>query len=114
MVRKLRTADSPRGASEFLTEAMGYNNLLGFPYLYGHSVATLERLMGQFGFRSEGMLNSELLTLPLPENPDWVEAEGRAISNEVRMLARSVLANRQGVLTGPWIEVWFRLAIANQ
>jgi SAM-dependent methyltransferase len=102
------------GASEFLTQAMAYNNLLGFPYLYGHSVATLERLIQQFGFRSEGMLNSELLILPLPENPDWVDAEERAINNEMRMLARSVLANRQGVLTGPWIEVWFRLALANQ
>jgi SAM-dependent methyltransferase len=102
------------GASEFLMQAMAYNNLLGFPYLYGHSVATLERLMRQFGFRSEGMLNSELLTLPLPENQGWVEAEERAISNDIRMLARSVLANRDGVLTGPWIEVWFRLATANQ
>lgn len=101
-------------AAEFLTEAMGYNNLLGFPYLYGYSAATLERLMEQFGFRSEGMLNSELITLPLPENPDWVEAEERAISNEVRMLARSVLSNREGVLTGPWIEMWFRSGIANQ
>jgi hypothetical protein len=60
------------------------------------------------------MLNSELITLPLPENPDWVEAEERAISNEVRMLARSVLSNREGVLTGPWIEMWFRSGIANQ
>jgi hypothetical protein len=60
------------------------------------------------------MLNSELLTLPLPENPDWVDVEERAINNETRMLARSVLANGQGLLTGPWIEVWFRLAIANQ
>ncbi len=87
---------------------MGYNNLLGFPYLYGHSRSTLERLIEPFGFRPEGMLNSELLTLPLPENPDWVEREERAINAEIRLLARSVLANHDGALTGPWIEVWFR------
>ncbi|MGI8958376.1 MAG: methyltransferase domain-containing protein [Bryobacteraceae bacterium] len=96
------------GAAEFLAEAMGYNNLLGFPYLYGYSAVTLDRLVKQFDFRCEGMLNSELLTLPLPENPDWVEKEEHAISHEVRMLASSVLANREGTLAGPWIEVWFR------
>ena len=96
------------GATEFLIEAMGYNNLLGFPYLYGHSRATLERLIQSFGFRPEGMLNSELITLPLPENPEWVEQEEHAINNEVKMLARSVLSGGRHELLGPWIEVWFR------
>jgi len=108
----LREEGLRSGAAKFLMEAMGYNNLLGFPYLYGYSAATLERLIEQFGFRSEGMLNSELITLPLPHNPDWVEEEEQAISNEVRMLARSVLTNPVGVLAGPWIEVWLRFTIA--
>jgi SAM-dependent methyltransferase len=94
-------------AVEFLIEAMGYNNLLGFPYLYGHGRATLERLIQPFGFGVEGMLNSELLTLPLPAEPQWVAEEERTINSEVRMLAGSLLA-RAGTLTGPWIEVWFR------
>ena len=97
-----------RQATEFLIEAMGYNNLLGFPYLYGHSAATLDRLVEPFGFQLEGTLNSELITLPLPENPDWVEQEERRINTKMRMLSRSVLADHAGVLTGPWIEVWFR------
>jgi hypothetical protein len=49
-----------------------------------------------------------LITLPLPQNREWVDEEERAISAEVRMLAHSVLVNREGTLTGPWIEVWFR------
>jgi len=106
--------DIRSGAAEFLTQTMAYNNLLGFPYLYGYSAATLERLIEQFGFRCEGMLNSELITLPLPESPDWVEQEERAINREVRMLARSVLADREGALTGPWIEVWLRSGVASQ
>lgn len=104
----LATPDLRSGAAEFLAQAMGYNNLLGFPYLYGYSAATLERLVQQFGFRPEGMLNSELITLPLPENPEWVESEERAINDEVSMLASSVLANREGTLAGPWIEARFR------
>lgn len=93
---------------EFVTEAMAYNNLLGFPYLYGHSQATLRRLVEPAGFRADGMLNSELLTLPLPENPQWVEHEERTVNSETRMMAHSVLASGSGVLAGPWIEVWFR------
>jgi hypothetical protein len=96
-----------RGA-EFLVDAMGYNNLLAFPYLYGHSRTTLERLIEPHGFRCDGFLNSELITLPLPENPPWVDEEERTINHEVKMLARSVLADQKGVLAGPWIEVWFR------
>ena len=87
---------------------MGYNNLLGFPYLYGHSAATLDRLVKPFGFQLEGTLNSELITLPLPENPEWVEREEHRMNAEMRMLSHSVLANHDDVLTGPWIEVWFR------
>lgn len=107
----LRRTDLQPGASNFLVEAMGYNNLLGFPYYYGHSRATLERLIEPFGFRCEGVLNSELLTLPLPENPPWVEREEQLIGNEIRLLARSVLSNAKGVLAGPWIEIWFRSGV---
>lgn len=93
---------------ELLAEAMAYNNLLGFPYLYGHSRATLERLIEPRGFRFELALNSELLTLPLPAHPDWAAREGRAINDQIHLLAGSVLRDRKGVLTGPWIELAFR------
>jgi SAM-dependent methyltransferase len=93
---------------DFLLRVMGYNNLLGFPYLYGYSGDTLTRLIQPYGFRYESALNSELLTFPLPENPEWVEKEERAINKGVRLLANSVLADGSGDLIGPWIEVWFR------
>ncbi|MDQ2842286.1 MAG: class I SAM-dependent methyltransferase [Acidobacteriota bacterium] len=95
-------------AARFLLEALAYNNLLGFPYRYGYSRSPLERLIEPFGFRCEGMLNSELLTLPLPESPEWVKREERNIQKGVDLLAGSVLRNRQGELAGPWIELGFR------
>jgi SAM-dependent methyltransferase len=97
-------------AKELLRKAMAYNNLLGFPYLYGHSRGTLNRLIERFGFPFENGLNSELLTLPLPENPEWVEQEEHVINDEMRLLAGSLLSDTHGVLTGPWIEVWYRRA----
>lgn len=95
-------------ARQFLIEAIAYNNLLAFPYKYGYSGATLERLIAPFGFRCEGTLNSELITLPLPEDPDWVKQEERTIQEGVELLARSVLRSAKGELAGPWIELWFR------
>jgi len=104
----LRGAGLTPAASRFLVEAMAYNNLLGFPYKYGYSGATLGRLIEPFGFRCEGTLNSELITLPLPEDPDWVVQEEQSIQEGVQLLARSVLRNQEGELAGPWIELWFR------
>jgi SAM-dependent methyltransferase len=104
----LRDPRLPAAAGQFLIEAMAYNNLLAFPYQYGYNAAALGRLIEPFGFRCEGTLNSELLTLPLPEDPDWVLREERTIQEGVHLLAHSVLRNREGELAGPWIELWFR------
>jgi SAM-dependent methyltransferase len=104
----LRGSELQPETEQFLLDAMGYNNLLGFPYLYGYNRATLERLIEPYGFQLEGMLNSELLTLPVPDKSPEVSQEERIINAETRMLANSVLANSGGVLAGPWIELWFR------
>lgn len=98
------------GAKEFLLDAMGYNNILGFPYLYGHNRATLERLIEPYGFRFSAILNSELLTLPLPQNPVWVEQEERAINSKMRLLSNSIIADTAGTFTGSWVEARFEAA----
>lgn len=104
----LRDTDLRQGAQEFLIEAMGYNNLLGFPYFYGYSRATLERLIAPRGFQTEGVLNSELLTLPIPEKSSAIAKEEREINHEMRLVADSLIVDVQGAIAGPWIEVWFR------
>jgi SAM-dependent methyltransferase len=108
MCQQLLSDGVTEAATQFLIEALGYNNLLGFPYLCGHSAATLQRLIEPFGFRLEHSLNSELITFPLPESSKSVEDEERRINAEVRLLSRSLLSNHAGVLTGSWIEVSFR------
>jgi 2-polyprenyl-3-methyl-5-hydroxy-6-metoxy-1,4-benzoquinol methylase len=106
--RLLREADLEPSAKEFLVGVMGYNNLLGFPYRYGHSSATLQRLIEPHGFRLKGSLQSELLTFPLPENPCWVEQEKKTVSERLRLLAKSVAGDLTEALTAPWIEAWFQ------
>lgn len=111
MCQKL-LADSgiDRSTAEFLIEALGYNNLLGFPYLCGHSTTTLERMISPFGFKLEKTVNSELITLPLPATQQWVTDEEFRINAQVRGMSRSSLEH-QGVLTGSWIEVSFRRVV---
>lgn len=92
---------------DFVERALGYNNLLGFPYRYGYSQKTLERLIAPFGFEFGGALRSELITFPLPENPCWVEQEEKEISNQLRTPAPSVLRAESEVSAGPWVEAWF-------
>src|SRR5437762_2357839 len=50
----LAEQDLRSSAAKFLKNAMGYNNLLGFPYMYGYSVNTLERLIKECGFKRDG------------------------------------------------------------
>ena len=103
-----RRPDLNSSSREFLRDALGYNNLLGFPYLYGHNPATLARQTEPAGFRPEGTLNSELLTLPLPEEPPWVADEECRVSSGLRTLATSVGEPGADLAGGPWVEVWFR------
>lgn len=104
----LREPSLPAETAQFLRKALAYNNLLGFPYRYGYNRGTLERLVEPLQFRLEGMQNSELLTFPLPEDPDWVVAEKRSIRERVQSMAHWELCHQRGELTGPWVEMWFR------
>jgi SAM-dependent methyltransferase len=74
--------------------ASAYNNLLGFPYLFGYSAKTLNILLERFGFEYAGTVNSELLTFPVPEVTPRVKREQEAISSLVPEF-------------GPWIEVCY-------
>ncbi len=102
----LHQRDVPEQRRKLLIDALGYNNLLGFPYLYGHSRETLAHLAGCHGFREEGSLNSTLITLPLPDPPAWVESEERQIDHATHLLEQSLL-ERDGIMFGPWIETFY-------
>lgn len=80
-----------------LTRALGYSNLLGWPYLYGYDAAHLDRLAGRHGFQQQRRLNAELIILPFPEVPDEVAAEKDCTLAAVQQLDRM-----HG--EGPWIE----------
>jgi SAM-dependent methyltransferase len=104
----LNTSDRSNDSEQFVLRTMGYNNLLGFPYFYGYSRETLQKLIERYGFSLAGAQPSELLAFPLPEEPGWVKQEETRISSELGFLENSVLADAAGISIGPWVEVWFR------
>ena len=108
--RVLRDASLDSEARDFLLRVLGYNNLLGFPYLYGYSRSTLTRLIEPSGFTFEGALGAELIKFPLPEIPRWVEKEEQEISSELRRVTDFVVKRGSGDAMGPWLEAWFRAA----
>jgi SAM-dependent methyltransferase len=90
-----------------LSQTLAYNNLLGFPYLFGHTAETLNQLLLRYGFRSLRGFNSELVTMPFADLTARIQAEQAAASQQVaRWSPRASL--EAGTLAGPWIELLYR------
>jgi len=74
--------------------ALGYNNLLGFPYLNGYSVNSLERLLHAVDFQPIATFPASLLTPPYPEMNPRLNKEWLTLRRHSERSADS-----------PWIEV---------
>ncbi len=95
--KRFRTQNNP-----FARGVLAWNNLLGFPYLYGYNKANLTMLARRFGFEPVSAFHSELLTMPFPDPAKHVVVEQKAISDETGELVR------RGLMESPWIELLFR------
>ncbi|HEY3840451.1 MAG TPA: methyltransferase domain-containing protein [Bryobacteraceae bacterium] len=84
---------------------LAFNNLLGFPYLTGHTPGSLVRLVRQFGFEPVAGFDSTLLILPFPNVSRELESEMEA----AYALYRSAGSKSPDRLAGPWIEIAFRV-----
>lgn len=102
--RLLRRAAKRPGAAR---SVLASNNLLGFPYLFGYTEQNLARLLASAGFRHVESLNSELVTLPFPDDRRALAGEQRAISRTAAGWS-SEMTRRRGAAAGPWLEVIFR------
>jgi hypothetical protein len=91
----------------FVVQALGYNNLLGFPYLYGYSAEALTRLMSNYDFAPVMGANSELVTMPFADITRQIADEQKIVSETIAQWS-TVAAARRGELTGPWLEMVFR------
>lgn len=88
-------------------QGLAWNNLLGFPYLYGYTADSMSRLVSQYGFEPVTGYNSELITMPIADQRTTVRNRHLAASARVAEMS-SRTSRRQGILTGPWIEIVYR------
>jgi SAM-dependent methyltransferase len=91
----------------FIVRALAYNNLLGFPYLYGYDAEALKSLVERHGFKYLRGFNSELLTMPFADLTRRIDSEQKSISAAVADWSTRTTVE-SGTLTGPWIEMLFR------
>jgi SAM-dependent methyltransferase len=93
----------------FLLLAMAWNNLLAFPYLYGYSTATLDRLLSPHGFRRIGSTPDTLVRLSDEKTKLWAAWEERVVKTLLKGMARA-----EGRLTpsrcalAPWLDLFYR------
>lgn len=76
--------------------ALGYNNLLGFPYLNGYTIDALRRLFASTGFDVVAEFPASLLTPPYPEFTKRLRREWAYTRAGTEHL---------GAANGPWIEI---------
>lgn len=95
-----RWAGPRRGAGRGFA-ALAWNNLVAFPYLFGHSVQSLDRLLGAHGFTDRDVEGDTLCTLADADYEPWARAEERVTKAWQRLRARAAPE------TAPWLDVAF-------
>jgi hypothetical protein len=102
-MRKLRAWRPP--LRTLLLAAMAWNNLLAFPYLYGYSTSTLDRLVGAYGFERIACDGDVLARLADEHTKRWAAAEERAC----KALWRLWIAGAGAGGPAPWLDCYYLL-----
>lgn len=90
----------------FILASLAWNNLLAFPYLYGYSIGTLDRLLGNHGFVRRQVWPDTLVILSDRDTVPWAAREERAIKAFLRVLARTQrLFSRRRLSLAPWLDL---------
>jgi SAM-dependent methyltransferase len=82
--------------------ALAWNNLLGFPYLHGYGLESIDRLALEFGLVRTRSVGDTLGTVADRTYSPWARLEERALkAAQRRALARDPLQ-------APWLDVYLR------
>jgi SAM-dependent methyltransferase len=97
-----------RPARRFHLACLAWNNLLGFPYLHGYTVAALDRLVEPFGFRRAGIEGDVLGVIAGRGSADWARREERALKQLQRLWIRAQVRRGRGLDAAPWLDAYYR------
>jgi|SRR4029453_5772977 SAM-dependent methyltransferase len=84
-----------------LLPALAWNNLLGFPYLYGYAAAPLDRLLADFRFTRRAFQPDTLVRLADEETTAWGVWEERLL----KALWRVAASFDAGI--APWFDAYY-------
>jgi SAM-dependent methyltransferase len=108
-VTRVRTL--PRPLSRWLQAMLAWNNLLAFPYLYGYSVPTLDRLLRGYGFTRIAAQSDTLMPLADRHTKAWAVMEERLLKYLCVLAARFEQVQPVNPLqVVPWLDVYYQLA----
>jgi SAM-dependent methyltransferase len=108
-----RMRRAPRPVASALRVTLAWNNLLGFPYLHGYSVPTLDHLLARYELGRIAAHPDTLVRLSDDATRRWAAAEERVAKLGCRVLwsLRRDRA-RRAYGTAPWLDAYYRLAPA--
>jgi len=86
---------------------LAQNNLLGFPYRYGFTASSLERVFARLGFRMEHIVGDVLVPIGDEWTRHWARVEERVVKRVGTVAARVPVGER---VLAPWIEGYARLS----
>jgi len=106
-MRRWRGAAGPRG--RFAETCLAWNNLLGFPYLYGWGLASLDLATRRFGLTRVAAQGDVLCALAGRATADWARREERACKQLQRAwIALDARRPRSRLAAAPWLDVYYR------
>jgi SAM-dependent methyltransferase len=93
---------------KWMITTLAWNNLLGFPYLHGYSVATMDQLLGRHGFNRLKVDRDTLVTLSNSDTKAWARAEEAFTKWVCRWLAGVESLWESGATSfAPWLDVYY-------
>jgi SAM-dependent methyltransferase len=88
--------------------ALAWNNLIGFPYLHGYSVGTLDRLVAPYGFERVVAVPDALLPLADADTRPWAALEERMVKTACRVGWTRQIPGPARLAAAPWLDVYYR------
>jgi SAM-dependent methyltransferase len=100
-----------RMSRRFWEGCLAWNNLLGFPHLFGYGLASLDRLVGPFGFERVAAHGDVLDVLSGRATASWARAEEQFIKQSQQAAIRLQRRNPHSNLSAaPWLDTYWRKA----
>ena len=91
--------------------ALAWNNLLGFPYVYGYTLRTMDELLARHGFARLATCPDTLMTLANRESTQWAHWEERLVKWGCLTMAHVEQAwDESEYHLAPWLDIYYRVS----